>query len=359
MSSDKNNALIKQICQSKYLSDDKIGTVYKLSGYVLMGFLHPEDLAQELKEALQINPEVANPIANTLNDRIFSTLRADIDKIYEPPTKLAEMPLELLREEVERVVVPKPIFITPSGESAAEPPPVIISGLGETPMKVPASPTAMPGLESELQRGEPAPPEKAPAAPPATGKPLGEFARLETEKRGAAPAEPPPTTPQPTKVPETSKELTEKPGTEPSPAMIFGETETKPSGTASRFRPEIPPIAKISEVKTEKAPPRPAVFEFSGMEKATPPAVRRVEPPPPKSPPAPPRVVHYGELRTPLIELQKEIKPPVPPPPATKPAAPPTITTPPVPAQQMKPPQPPASPIKPADINPPELPKKF
>ncbi len=49
-----------------------------------MGFVHPEDFASEIKEALNINIGIADIIAAEINKKIFSQFKNDLEKIYQP-----------------------------------------------------------------------------------------------------------------------------------------------------------------------------------------------------------------------------------------------------------------------------------
>ena len=55
-----------------------------------VGFIHPEDLAKEIKDALNLNPEIANSIADEIDRKIFNPIRTDLEKIYSPAEALAK-----------------------------------------------------------------------------------------------------------------------------------------------------------------------------------------------------------------------------------------------------------------------------
>jgi hypothetical protein len=82
--------VIWQIGANHHLDDKKIGVVAGLAGYVLFGFIHPEDLAKEIRESLNLNPEIANSIAQEIDRKIFTPIRADLEKVYAPAIALAE-----------------------------------------------------------------------------------------------------------------------------------------------------------------------------------------------------------------------------------------------------------------------------
>ena len=71
-------------CRAENIPEEKIFDVARIAGYVLFGFLHPEDMAVEIRDALKIDIRIATAIADAINKRIFTPLRPDIDKVYEP-----------------------------------------------------------------------------------------------------------------------------------------------------------------------------------------------------------------------------------------------------------------------------------
>ena len=85
--SEPNSDFIWSTCRGENIPEQKIYDVARVAGYVLLGFLHPGDVAQELIEAITIDSKTAKDIQDALNNRIFSSLRADIDKAYAPLSK--------------------------------------------------------------------------------------------------------------------------------------------------------------------------------------------------------------------------------------------------------------------------------
>ena len=82
--SEETSDFLWKTCEVEHIPDAKIYTVARLAGYVLFGFLHPEDLAAELRDALTIDIRIASAIANAINQRIFAPLRPQIDAVYKP-----------------------------------------------------------------------------------------------------------------------------------------------------------------------------------------------------------------------------------------------------------------------------------
>lgn len=95
--SERNAEILWQICELQHLPEDRIYRVATLAGDVIMGFIHPEDLAREIQEQVGLKFEVAEIIANEIIKKIFAPIRSDIDKIYSP---IVEVP-EAFEEEEE------------------------------------------------------------------------------------------------------------------------------------------------------------------------------------------------------------------------------------------------------------------
>ena len=66
---------------------EKEGDVAGVVGYALAAFVHPDALALELKEALDIDETLAKKLADELNKSVFAPYRAEIEKAYAPPGK--------------------------------------------------------------------------------------------------------------------------------------------------------------------------------------------------------------------------------------------------------------------------------
>lgn len=90
--SEVNADFVWKLCQSNHLPEDKSHLVAEMAGYVLMGFLHPEDLAGELVTALSVDNRLAKSIADSINTRIFVPIRQEIDHVYSPLSKFETGP---------------------------------------------------------------------------------------------------------------------------------------------------------------------------------------------------------------------------------------------------------------------------
>ncbi len=85
--SETNSAIVWKTGEAEHLPKEKLSVVSRLTGYVLMGFIHPEDLAREIQENLGIDIRIATSIADPINKKVFQPLRGELEKIYSPATE--------------------------------------------------------------------------------------------------------------------------------------------------------------------------------------------------------------------------------------------------------------------------------
>lgn len=139
-----NNAeIVRKVGESHHLTEDKIVAIGKIIGYIILGFIHSEDLAQEIKDALNLNSEIANSIAQEIDRKIFALIRSDLEKVYQPAVAEAmagEPPTEEaldLRAKVEpptEMEIPKaeePKVVVEEIQSKAVQPPEVKPQFGE------------------------------------------------------------------------------------------------------------------------------------------------------------------------------------------------------------------------------------
>jgi hypothetical protein len=277
-----NTLLIKKIGESNHLTEEKISTISQLVGYVLFGFIHPEDLAKEIRESLNLNPEIANSIADEIDRKIFNPIRTDLEKVYAPPSGEEILDLRTAARETkpaEEAVLPR--VETPTAEAGAA---------ATSPVEAPVlSPVEAPKILPREEKPEAVkPPEISPiAAPPAPVLPVTEAGPVAAS--------------------------------EAEPFIIHKEAEFKPiSETKKSLGGLFGFLRRGGEEKLEKAEPVKAEVEIGDKSlKAEPPKITKTEPPKV-------RVVHYTEFQPavspfptgtekPKVESEKikvEIKPP-------------------------------------------------
>ena len=245
--SDINSDFLWKTCQTEFVPEEKIYSIARIFGYVLMGFLHPEDMAVEIRDSIGIDIRVATSIANALNQRIIAPLRQEIDKAYNPSTPaVTPKSLEEIRPPMAEMM-PAPV--------AASRPSVL--------------PTASP-LAPKQEPVKSAPTEKL--------VPLDEFAQLKAKSVAV-------------------------PSAAPAPKPVFLQTESipKPILNAPNFR--VPTIAENIMGGDRSSGPiqtKAAVVEIGGM-----PIPKASAPQAPTTPKV--TIVHYGnEKSVPTITPPKQ-----------------------------------------------------
>lgn len=103
LTSEVSSDFVSSVCGDQHLPEDKIKLVSKLAAYVVSGFLHPEDLAREIKNQGGVPEQVAAAVADGLNKRIFAPIRSDIDKAFNPKPDDGPLP----EDEEEKEIGPK------------------------------------------------------------------------------------------------------------------------------------------------------------------------------------------------------------------------------------------------------------
>lgn len=370
--SEPNSDFIWKTCEAEHIPDEKIYGVARIAGYVLMGFLHPEDMAEELKESLSIDPKICASIASAINQRIFAPVRKDIDTVYAPPSRFAVGPkiIQDISPFMKVASAPAPLVMPKAPIIPTAPVPNVVSQtVANAAPKMTASPLA--GNQTKVATPPPAPAKSAtdgagwsrstadqpvvklsptsmpppqnvaapritpvvkPAAIPISG-PVGEFERISTQSGGgqkmsSSPVPPPPAAPA---------------APMPAPVMIHEDASFKPAQQPPNFHLQLPNQSNdiLKGAAAGQVPLKPAVLEL-GKQAPTAPA---------PSGAMTTRVVHYSEYKSPspeapitaaaapvnsgprqITELTSAPKPLPPTPPM--PSAPPT----------MRPPMPPAPP---------------
>jgi len=97
---------IIQIARTHHLNDRKAGITARLAGFVIYGFVHPEELGKKIKEEIDIDIKTADEIAEEIDRKIFSQFRKEIFKIYSPISEAVTQVEEIKRPEKEKIIFP-------------------------------------------------------------------------------------------------------------------------------------------------------------------------------------------------------------------------------------------------------------
>lgn len=76
--------IISGIGAESHLTQQKGSELGRIAGLVFLGFLHKEDVAKELQEALSVNSLMANGLQDSLTKKLFYPYVDVLDKIYSP-----------------------------------------------------------------------------------------------------------------------------------------------------------------------------------------------------------------------------------------------------------------------------------
>jgi len=245
LSSEQNANILWRICEIQHIPKEKIYTIATLVGDIILGFIHSEDLAQEIQKDLNLNSEIANSIAAEIDRKIFALIRADLEKVYQPPT---EEILDL--------------------RAKVEPPTEVEMPKAEEPKVVPVE-EKIQSKPEEIQSKEVQPPEVKP-----------QFGEVEPPKIGVGEAE---------------------------PLIIHKEAEFKPLAETKKSLGGLFGFLRKGKKEEEKISPVKAQVEIGIDTKLheIEHEITRKESPTPSPEPPKVRVVHYTEFPMPVSPFGK------------------------------------------------------
>jgi hypothetical protein len=323
----QNAEIIASTIEKYHLPDEKAEKIPDLVGSVLLGFLHPEDLSDEIVASTGMTRELANDVSSSFMSKIFSPIKPILDQSYKPVPELPADSVASAPQIIEEVRQSK-VASTPPPKPApapAAPAPKIISEtfsatakFGGTPLAsnrdiaAPAPQAPKPGANAGWSKSTPQQPvvklgaitaTAAPApvmqnqnsapktismptmpAAPAAAKPpvarsMSEFERLDLMKKSQAP-----TTAQPATPPQ------------PAPVMLHEVSSFAPiQSSPSEFNTKRPAQDQLRGTTAQgPMPARPVVVEFGGAGDGGAAAS------PSSSPSALPKPVHYTEYQAPI-----------------------------------------------------------
>lgn len=76
--------IIGMVCEKNHIPKEKISDIAEITGFVLLGFIHPEDLPKEVNEKTGLDIKIAQLIKEDLQIRLFNLIKDSIDKAYLP-----------------------------------------------------------------------------------------------------------------------------------------------------------------------------------------------------------------------------------------------------------------------------------
>lgn len=274
MFSERNADILWGVCETQHLSEDKIRKIAALAGNILLGFIHPEDLAKEIKDAVGINSEIAEIIAKEIDRKIFTPIRSEVDKAYalsftaEEEIEESEIISEPSGPVMADIVKPE-IKITKPKLAAVEPLKIITTEEGEK--------IVLPGAGIEAIEETPAPALASVTEIPTAEVPAEAPVMLHKEAEGIKPVF----------------------GAKKSLGDLFGHLLGRQSKISAE-EPEKKEFISAAQIETQPEAAPGSEQSFTGAAIAVEPAKSEA------------RVVHYEPaLRTPITETGEPVPTPV------------------------------------------------
>lgn len=108
------------VIQQYHLDDMKAGIVGKIAGWVLLGFVHAEDMPKEIQEQLKLSPQIAGEISKSLDSKIFGPLKEDLRVAYTLAASERESASPQVVQEVKPPQTPAPAPKPPGPQIISE-----------------------------------------------------------------------------------------------------------------------------------------------------------------------------------------------------------------------------------------------
>ncbi len=83
---------VMRIAGEQHLSPEKTNAIAVLTGRVLLGFLHFEDIKMEIQKTLDLDSRIADAVFQALDKKIFSEFKEEIHDAYDPMTGQTNQP---------------------------------------------------------------------------------------------------------------------------------------------------------------------------------------------------------------------------------------------------------------------------
>ena len=177
LSNKQSYQAVVKICQNHHLVDEeKILIIQQLVALIIFGFIHLEDLAREIDEALVLNNhKLSKSLADEIDSKVFGPLKEELEKNYRPIIGASDKP-RILSPESSKPMPPRPVMIAEDADLAQK----------KTVAEKPATPQWKPSAA-------PQPPQAGGTPPPKmmneiSGQGLG---NLESDRMAVKEMEPP------------------------------------------------------------------------------------------------------------------------------------------------------------------------
>ena len=112
---------IYDICQRNGIKDDRISTVARYTGRVLLGVLPPEDIQATIKKEAKLDTDTAKKISQEINRFVFYPVRTKIAGLYKKEVSTpAEVSPETKSKQKAEKILPKEKLTKNEEELASE-----------------------------------------------------------------------------------------------------------------------------------------------------------------------------------------------------------------------------------------------
>lgn len=219
---------IARVAEQNTLPKEKSVLVAEIAGLVMLGFLRLEEATVEIQSRLGVPAQSAKNISDSLNSKIFSPLKTEIDRAYQPLAGSGNKPAPLADSPLRPNIVEEIKQLEKSGEEL-----VGVLKKMEGPIK-PIQPPSFPSSPATAR------PPSAPFVPPRTlatpsGPSLGPKATPSSPTHG--------------------------------PVILHQESEANPLASSLGFKLDIPPGRFSDRGVAPEATGRMARLEVGGMQK--------------------------------------------------------------------------------------------
>jgi hypothetical protein len=143
LASEENSNLLERLSKSESLPPEKFKDFSKFAGYVMLGFIHPDDLGKELQDNLHLPFQTAKNLQTTLKEKVFDLYTEDLQKVYRPVSE-EDFGLAPDRRTEERSSAPKPVLMKETPGPAILRQEEIIPKPGSAAMPKPSAPIPKP-----------------------------------------------------------------------------------------------------------------------------------------------------------------------------------------------------------------------
>jgi hypothetical protein len=293
---------IQRVSKQNHIPAEKVPLIAEATGLALLGFIHPEELAGEIRDRSGLNQGVSDELARALSSRIFDPLKDTIATVYAPAIEheTQPVPLPMMPRVVEEIKKP-----TPPGVAPIQPTPLknILTPTAGVVQKAPPAP--VPPATTLMGPGTPGLPPTPPSKPtPLVITGTKPFILQASGDGGQKPTTTPTATPPPSMVRESIS--ISQPIPTKGPVLLQPDTASiRPAASG------VAPLHIESTVPTfrsNSASAGPASAAKLELGKIVPPQPQQSKPTTTRTEQSMPRVIHYSQLKTPATgggETQK------------------------------------------------------